>query len=436
MSTADREWKKVPLWKDVSDIEWNDWQWQVSNRITSVDKLQQVINLSDEEVNAISHSLSQLRMAITPYYASLMDPIDPKCPIRRQAIPTAAETILGKHNYDDPMHEDVDSPTPGLTHRYPDRCLFLVTDQCSMYCRHCTRRRKAGATDKAYDDKQIQASIDYIKETPSIRDVLLSGGDPLTIGEERLEWIIAKLHGIPHIDLVRIGSRMPVVCPQRITPKLCDMLKKYHPMWLNMQFNHPKEVTSDSRRACNMLADAGVALGNQSVLLKGINDSPFLFRELYQQLLKIRVRPYYIFQCDQSQGIDHFRTSVGKGVQIIEYLRGHTTGMCHPQFIVEPPGGTGKIPVAPNYVLSVSDRQWVLRNYEGLIAVYDEPEDNRSNTEDLYRYEDYVRHQREDCSRDGLIKLFEGESYNIHPKGSYREKRRKDLENKRKRSSM
>lgn len=424
MTIAIRDWKKVSLWKNVTQTEWSDWHWQLANRITTIDQLSQVINISDEEASVIEKSLTQLRMAITPYYASLMDPDDPTCPVRMQAVPTVLETNYKEHEHADPMHEDVDSPTPGLTHRYPDRGLFLITDQCSMYCRHCTRRRKAGATDEAYNDEQIQAAINYIAETPMFRDVLLSGGDPLTIGEDRLEWIIGELRSIPHVDIVRIGSRMPVVCPQRITPKLCDMIKKYHPMWLNTHFNHPKEVTPESSMACNMLADAGVALGNQSVLLRGINDCPYLFRELFQQLVKLRVRPYYIFQCDQSQGIDHFRTSIGKGVQIIEYLRGHTTGMCQPQFIVEPPGGTGKIPVMPNYVLSHSDRQWILRNYEGLIAVYDEPEDNRSYPEKLYHYDDYTKHQREECSQDGLIKLFEGVDYNIRPQGSYREKRR------------
>ncbi|MEA3508574.1 MAG: KamA family radical SAM protein, partial [Synergistota bacterium] len=287
-----RNWREVSLWKGVGDAEWNDWQWQIANRITTVEDLRKVINISDEEAATIQKSLGKLRMAITPYYASLMDPDDPACPVRKQAVPTISETRLAKADLLDPLHEDVDSPVPGLTHRYPDRGLLLITDQCSMYCRHCTRRRHAGETDHAYGVEQIQKGIDYIRETPTFRDVLLSGGDPLTVDPEILEWVISELTKIPHVDFVRLGTRTPVVCPQRVTKKLCDMLKKYHPIWLNTHFNHPREVTPESSKACAMLADAGVPLGNQSVLLKGVNDCPYIFRELNQQLLKIRVNPY------------------------------------------------------------------------------------------------------------------------------------------------
>ena len=409
-----RDRREIPLWKGVSDAEWNDWKWQVANRITTVEQLRQVIDIDDEEAGKVSRSLGKLRMAITPYYASLMDPKDPKCPVRIQAVPTEKETIIAKADLHDPLHEDVDSPTPGLTHRYPDRGLLLITDQCSMYCRHCTRRRHAGETDKAYGEDQIKKGIEYIRNTPTFRDVLLSGGDPLTIDDDRLEWVISELSSIPHVDFVRLGSRMPVVCPQRITDKLCSMLRKYHPIWLNMQFNHPKEVTPETTKACAMLADAGVPLGNQSVLLKGVNDCPYLFRELNQRLLKIRVNPYYIYQCDLSEGIEHFRTSVGKGIQIIEYLRGHTTGMAQPLFIVDAPGGGGKIPVGPNYVLSQSDRKLILRNYEGVLTTYTEPEDNISRPEELYHWEEYTARQRS-LSREGLIKLFEGELLSLEP---------------------
>ncbi len=409
-----RDRREIPLWKGVSDTEWNDWKWQVENRITTVEQLRQVIDIDDEEAGKVSRSLGKLRMAITPYYASLMDPKDPKCPVRIQAVPTEKETIIAKADLHDPLHEDVDSPTPGLTHRYPDRGLLLITDQCSMYCRHCTRRRHAGETDKAYGEDQIRKGIEYIRNTPTFRDVLLSGGDPLTIDDDRLEWVISELSSIPHVDFVRLGSRMPVVCPQRITDKLCSMLRKYHPIWLNMQFNHPKEVTPETTKACAMLSDAGVPLGNQSVLLKGVNDCPYLFRELNQRLLKIRVNPYYIYQCDLSEGIEHFRTSVGKGIQIIEYLRGHTTGMAQPLFIVDAPGGGGKIPVGPNYVLSQSDRKLILRNYEGVLTTYTEPEDNISRPEELYHWEEYTARQRA-LSREGLIKLFEGELLSLEP---------------------
>jgi lysine 2,3-aminomutase len=406
--------KSASLWKGVSEAEWNDWRWQIAHRLTSVEDLRQVIRMTDEEAESVGKSLGHLRMAITPYYASLMDPEDPTCPIRRQAVPSLMETHYAAADLEDPLHEDVDSPVPGLTHRYPDRGLLLISDQCSMYCRHCTRRRKAGETDRAYGTEQIQRGIDYIRETPAFRDVLLSGGDPLTVEDDLLEWVIGELRAIPHVEIVRLGSRTPVVCPQRITEKLCAMLRKYHPIWLNTHFNHPKEVTPESSRACEMLADAGIPLGNQSVLLKGVNDCPYLFRELNQRLLRIRVNPYYIYQCDLSQGIEHFRTSVDKGIQIIEYLRGHTSGMAQPIFVVDAPGGGGKIPVGPNYVVSRSDRKMILRNYEGVLTVYTEPEDDRSRPEELYCWEEYTKRQKE-LSREGLISLFEGDRISLEP---------------------
>ena len=421
-----RDRRNIPLWKGVTDAEWNDWKWQLANRVTTIEQLHQVIDIDDDEAAKVSRSLGKLRMAITPYYASLMDPKDPTCPVRMQAVPTEYETKIAKADLHDPLHEDVDSPVPGLTHRYPDRGLLLITDQCSMYCRHCTRRRHAGETDKSYGVEQIKKGIEYIRNTPSFRDVLLSGGDPLTVDDDRLEWVISELRKIPHVDFVRLGSRMPVVCPQRVTEKLCGMLRKYHPMWLNTHFNHPKEITPESAKACAMLADAGIPLGNQSVLLKGVNDCPYLFRELNQQLLKIRVNPYYIYQCDLSEGIEHFRTSVGKGIQIIEYLRGHTTGMAQPLFIVDAPGGGGKIPVGPNYVLSQSDRKLILRNYEGVLTVYTEPDDDISHPEELYHWEEYTARQRS-LSREGLIKLFEGDLVSLEPEHlDRRERNRKN----------
>ncbi|MBP8672969.1 MAG: lysine 2,3-aminomutase [Synergistales bacterium] len=409
-----RNYKDIPLWKDVKEEDWDDWRWQLANRITTVKELRQVVPLNEEEASAIKQSLTRLRMAITPYYASLMDASDSTCPIRLQAIPTLQETQISAADLHDPLHEDVDSPTPGLTHRYPDRVLLLVTDQCSMYCRHCTRRRHAGETDRSFPKDKIERCIEYVRETPSVRDVLVSGGDPLTLDDELLEWILSELRGIPHVEIIRIGSRMPVVCPQRVTEKLCAMLKKYHPLWFNTHFNHPKEITEESKRACAMLADAGIPLGNQSVLLRGVNDSPYIFRELNQQLLRLRVRPYYIYQCDLSEGIEHFRTSVGKGVEIIEYLRGHTSGMAVPTFIVDAPGGGGKIPIMPNYVISRSDRKVILRNYEGVIVVYSEPEDAVSHPERLYHHEEYEKRQKA-FSREGLAQLFDGEKLSIEP---------------------
>jgi lysine 2,3-aminomutase len=373
-----RHYTSIPLWKDVDEAQWNDWRWQIANRITTVDALSQVINLTDEEQEVIEKSLNTLRMAITPYYASLMDPDDPTCPIRMRAVPTILETDLSPEDKADPLHEDVDSPTPGLTHRYPDRILFLITDQCSMYCRHCTRRRMAGETDRPLPQDKIDNMIAYVRSNKGVRDVLLSGGDPLTLSTDRLEYIVAKLHEIPHVEIVRYGSAVPVVLPQRITDELLAMMKKYQPVWLNTHFNHPKEMTAEAREACAKLADAGIVLGNQSVLLRGVNDCPYVMKELVQRLVQNRVRPYYMYQCDLSQGISHFRTSIGKGIEIIEHLWGHTTGFAVPRFILDVPGGAGKTPISPCYVLSRNDRTTIFRNYEGVIAKYTEPEDNRS----------------------------------------------------------
>ncbi len=363
--------RRKELFGNISDEDWNDWRWQFRNRITTFEELKEYIPLTKEEDDP--EILNKLRMAITPYYLSLIDPHDPYDPIRKQAIPTTYELYRSPSDLEDPLHEDIDSPTPGLTHRYPDRVLFLVTENCSMYCRHCTRRRFAGKHDKAPPQDQIDKCIEYIKETPAIRDVLLSGGDALLISDHILEDILIKLKAIPHVEIIRIGSRTPVVMPQRITPELCQMLKKYHPLWFNTHFNHPNEITDDSKRACEMLADAGIPLGNQSVLLRGVNDCVHIMKKLVQDLVKVRVRPYYIYQCDLSIGLEHFRTTVAQGIDIIEGLRGHTSGLCVPTFVVDAPGGGGKIPVMPDYVISQGNQRVVLRNFEGVITTYDEP---------------------------------------------------------------
>ena len=318
--------------------------------------------------------MQTLRMAITPYYLSLIDPNDPNDPVRRQAIPTEAETHISAADLQDPLHEDEDSPTPGLTHRYPDRVLLLITDMCSMYCRHCTRRRFAGQNDCESPSERIQKAIDYIAKTPTVRDVLLSGGDALMVNDEMLESIIKRLRAIPHVEIIRIGSRTPVVCPQRITDKLVNMLKQYHPIWLNTHFNHPNEMTPEASAALARLANAGIPLGNQTVLLRGVNDCVHVMKRLVHQLVKNRVRPYYIYQCDLSMGLEHFRTPVSKGIEIIEGLRGHTSGYAVPTFVVDAPGGGGKTPVMPNYVISQSPRKVILRNFEGVITTYTEPE--------------------------------------------------------------
>lgn len=342
--------RRKEFFPEVTDQQWNDWHWQVKNRIETVDELKKYIKLTAEEEEGIRESLKTLRMAITPYYLTLIDPENPHCPIRKQAIPTVEELKRSPADLEDPLHEDSDSPVPGLTHRYPDRVLFLITDMCSMYCRHCTRRRFAGQHDCATPEKQIDDCIDYIARTPQVRDVLLSGGDALLVSDEKLEYIISRLRAIPHVEIIRIGSRTPVVLPQRITPELVNMLKKYHPIWLNTHFNHPNEVTPESKQACARLADAGIPLGNQSVLLRGVNDCTHIMKKLVHELVKMRVRPYYIYICDLSLGIGHFRTPVSKGIEIIENLRGHTSGYAVPTFVVDAPGGGGKIPVMPNYV--------------------------------------------------------------------------------------
>ena len=331
--------RRKEFFPEVTDQQWNDWHWQVKNRIETVDELKKYIKLTAEEEEGIRESLKTLRMAITPYYLTLIDPENPHCPIRKQAIPTVEELKRSPADLEDPLHEDSDSPVPGLTHRYPDRVLFLITDMCSMYCRHCTRRRFAGQHDCATPEKQIDDCIDYIARTPQVRDVLLSGGDALLVSDEKLEYIISRLRAIPHVEIIRIGSRTPVVLPQRITPELVNMLKKYHPIWLNTHFNHPNEVTPESKQACARLADAGIPLGNQSVLLRGVNDCTHIMKKLVHELVKMRVRPYYIYICDLSLGIGHFRTPVSKGIEIIENLRGHTSGYAVPTFVVDAPGG-------------------------------------------------------------------------------------------------
>ena len=363
------------LFAEVPEEKWNDWHWQVANRATTLEDLENYgLLLTDDEKQGIRDTLGKLRMAVTPYYLSLIDLENPLDPIRKQAIPSEKELYYAPYEDADPLHEDVDSPCPGLTHRYPDRVLLLITDQCSMYCRHCTRRRFAGQCDAGVPLAQIETCIDYVRHHPEVRDVLLSGGDCLMLEDEELEHIISELRAIPHVEIVRLGSRTPVVCPQRITPALCAMLKKYHPLWLNTHFNHPNELTESAAKACAMLADAGIPLGNQSVLLAGVNDCVYVMKKLVNGLVRMRVRPYYIYCCDPSLGLSHFRTPVSKGIEIMEALRGHTSGYCVPTFVVDAPGGGGKTPVMPNYIISQSPRKVVLRNFEGVITTYTEPE--------------------------------------------------------------
>jgi len=391
------------MFANVSEIDWNDWHWQVRNRIETLEELKKYVVLTDEEENGVKESLKTLRMAITPYYLSLIDAENPHCPVRKQAIPTSAETHLTAADLLDPLHEDADSPAPGLTHRYPDRVLFLVTDMCSMYCRHCTRRRFSGQKDDSSSSDNIEKCIGYIEKTPQVRDVLLSGGDALMISDDQLEYVIKRLRQIPHVEIIRIGTRTPVVCPQRITDNLVNMLKKYHPIWVNTHFNHSQEITPESVAACAKMADAGIPLGNQSVLLRGINDSVHIMKKLVHDLVKIRVRPYYIYQCDLSMGLEHFRTPVSKGIEIIENLRGHTSGYCVPTFVVDAPGGGGKIPVMPTYLISQSPERVILRNYEGVITAYSQPTDYQ---------ESFVEKQ----DSEGVAAVLSGKMPTIEPK--------------------
>ncbi|MBW6508483.1 MAG: lysine 2,3-aminomutase [Desulfuromonadales bacterium] len=361
----------------VNQSKWTDWHWQLRNSINRVDTFEKLlgIELEDVERRKIGLTLRKFPLSITPYYLSLIDADDFRNdPIFRQAFPDPKELEIEKCDMSDPLAEDRDSPAPGITHRYPDRVLFHVSNVCSMYCRHCTRKRKVGDTDSIPDRNQIRAGLDYIRGATEVRDVLLSGGDPLMLSDQYLDWILTELRQIKHVQVIRIGSRMPVVLPYRITDDLVDMLKKHHPLWLNTHFNHPRELTSSSKQALRKLADAGIPLGNQTVLLAGVNDCVRIVKSLVHKLVENRVRPYYLYQCDLSEGLSHFRTPVGKGIEIMEGLIGHTSGFSVPTYVVDAPGGGGKIPLTPNYLISLSTNKVVLRNYEGVITTYAEPE--------------------------------------------------------------
>ncbi|MDF2685952.1 MAG: kamA [Clostridia bacterium] len=352
---------------------WNDWKWQFAHRITNTEALAKVIDLSEQDKADITECLEHFRMAITPYYASLIKTSDKNDPIRRQAVPSIDETYSCDNDLSDPLNEEGDSPVSHIVHRYPDRVLFLVTFKCAMYCRHCTRRRVVGEEDKIITEKELKPALDYIRSHTEIRDVLISGGDPLVMSTEKLEHIISGLRCIPHVDIIRIGTRVPVVMPMRITPELVDMLKKYQPIWINTHFNHPNEITPDSERACAAIIDAGIPLGNQSVLLRGINDNAEVMKELLLKLVHMRVRPYYLYQCDLSRGISHFRTDVETGIDIMHKLTGNISGYAVPKYVIDAPHGGGKIPINYNYVISKDDREVVMENYKGEIYKYPLP---------------------------------------------------------------
>lgn len=364
------------FWSHVSEADWNDWRWQLKNRITSLEHLERLMpTLSPEEHAGILLANTKLAMAITPYFFNLIDPADENCPIRWQVIPRVEETHTAPWEMSDPCGEDEHSPVPGLVHRYPDRVLFLVTDRCASYCRYCTRSRLVSNA-SGYDfHPEFEKQIDYIRGNPNVRDVLLSGGDPLLLSDDKLEYLLGRLREIPHVEFLRIGSRIPIFLPQRVTPELCAMLKKHHPLFMSIHCNHPRELTSEVREALGRLADAGVPLGNQSVLLRHVNDDLTVMRALMQKLLMCRVKPYYLYQCDLIAGSAHLRASVRKGLEVMEGLRGHTTGYAVPQYVIDAPGGGGKVPVNPDYLLSRNADRVIIRNFEGRLFEYPEAAD-------------------------------------------------------------
>jgi lysine 2,3-aminomutase len=374
MSSLCREFRSV-FFPEVTDLQWSDWRWQIQNRIRDLETVRRMIRLTTEEEKALELAGKILPMGVTPHYMALVSPTDPDQAIRRSVIPTVYEMRRCPGEADDPLGEEHQSPVPGLVHRYPDRVLLLATDFCSTYCRYCTRSRVVGHGSITPNTKRLQAIFAYIRSKPQIRDVLISGGDPLTMSDTRLEYIISNLRAIPHIEIIRLGTKIPAVLPQRITPQLARMLHKYHPLWMSLHFTHPDECCYETAKACSILADAGIPLGSQTVLLKGINDNADVMKQLMHQLMKMRVKPYYLYQCDPISGSEHFRTPVSKGVDIIRALRGYTSGYAVPTYVIDAPGGGGKIPLSPDYVEDKdTSGNLHLRNYE----------------DRTYQYPDYV----------------------------------------------
>jgi len=417
-STPPHPWEQVPL------AQWQDWKWQLRHRLNSVQELAQVLNLTTSERIALARP-GHFRVDVTPYFASLMDKDDPTCPIRRQVIPTSQELVPFEAEMQDSLAEDAHSPVPGLVHRYPDRVLMLVTTQCASYCRYCTRSRLVGDPHAQFSLADYQNQIDYIARHPEVRDVLISGGDPLVLPLKTLERLLTDIRAIPHVEIIRIGSRVPVFLPQRINDELVKMLKRFHPVWMNIHFNHPKEITAEVKEALARLADVGIPLGSQSVLLAGVNDCPNTIKALVRELVKNRVRPYYLYQCDLVHGAGHFRTSVAKGVEIMESLRGHTSGFAIPTYVIDAPAGGGKIPILPNYMLSMSDSRVVVRNYEGFISSYAQPADYRGHDPHMCAY---CKAQQPESGQDGVAALLSGERLAIAPEDWEKNHRRDRVE--------
>jgi lysine 2,3-aminomutase len=365
---------RAQCFPDASDAQWGDWQWQLRHRLRSLEDLERFLAPTDEERKAIERIGGRLPFGITPFYASLIDPTAPDDPIRRTMIPLAGELVRGTGEARDPLDEDGDSPVPGLVHRYPDRVLFLVTNFCATYCRYCTRARLVGHTgEQHFNTAQYQRALDYIAEHTEIRDVLLSGGDPLTMSDSRLLWLLERLRAIPHVEFLRIGTKVPAVLPQRITEALCAKLRTFHPLWMSLHFMHPAELTPEVMAACGRLADAGIPLGSQTVLLKGVNDDAGTLKRLFQGLLRARVRPYYLYQCDPIEGSEHLRTPISRGLELIAGLRGHTTGYAAPTFVVDGPGGAGKIALSPDNLVGRDGDYLILRGFSGELSAYYDP---------------------------------------------------------------
>ncbi len=403
--------RRSPAFADIPEEKWNDWRWQLSHRLNTTEEIGKVIPLTESETKALNSS-GLFRVDVTPYFISLINPDDPDDPVRKQIIPRADELQAFTAMMEDSLSEDRHSPVPGLVHRYPDRVLMLVTTQCASYCRYCTRARIVGDPSAQFSRAEFELQIDYLKRTPQVRDVLLSGGDPLVLAPKVLEEILSRLSEIPHIEILRIGSRVPVFMPMRVTDELCDMLQRFHPLWLNIHVNHPNEITRELAEACDRMSRAGIPLGNQSVLLAGINDNVHIQRQLVQSLIRMRVRPYYLYQCDLVEGVGHFRTPVAKGIEIMEGLRGHTSGFAVPQYTIDAPGGGGKIPVSPNYVLSMSDHKVILRNFEGTITTYEEPIDYTPDKSARFK-----GLKRPEPGQEGLTALLDGDRMFIKTEG-------------------
>lgn len=404
-------YQRYGLWKDISREEWDSWKWQLQHTVNKVEQLSEVIGLAEEEKKQIHRTFKKYKFAVAPYYLSLVDPSNPQCPFRLQCVPSEQELHIEPGEMSDPLNEDGDMAVPNVVHRYPDRVLVTINSSCSMYCRFCTRRRfvldKAGHKDR----NEIDLICDYIDSKPEIRDVIISGGDALMMGERMLTEILGKIRAIPHVEIMRIASKIPCVLPMRITKELVDMLKVFKPLYFMTHFNHPYEITPEAKTACDRIVEGGIPMLNQTVMLRGINSDAVIMKKLNHELLKIRVKPYYIYQCDLSEGISHFRTPVEKGVEIIESLRGHTSGLAVPEFVIDAPGGGGKVPISPQYLLSQSDKKVVVRNYQGYISSYPQPEEKDCTCSTAKAIEETDRAKKE----HGLARLLHEESVSIKP---------------------